>query len=663
MTEQLRLQGLDPPRYIRPVAGRDEPLFWVKRIRVLSELKPGDEFIVRDVEFRRGLNIVWANPVAPSSKNQLFQSGVAGHTAGKTTLCRLIRYALGSRSFAAESTKKRIREKLPTGWIIAEIIISGNLWVVGRPFGIGPHPFSMQGATIEQALDDGNRDDYQEFLSTLSAAATNNLPAACFPATDEPIRWDHLLPWLSRDQECRFADFLEWRHNSSGSDAPALNVDERQFLIRSILGLITDAEREEQQRNAQLVLQKKDATRMEPLLSYQADMDRDRIQRLLGVSVAQFSTGLFRSQAHAELGLRKDALNDDMQNLESSDQRTDLRSDLENAIQTETNARRNLQEVETRLSVEQGALKQLQGDAQVDLLSSLPPAREYCNMPMRLAREHGCPLANSRPFQLDEKRSEKSADEELVEQRSVVQELEKMAEDKRNALSAAEAATSEARRSFLKASISFDEQRGQLLRRQADLQLSERLIDEAENAWRKSIEQSDAIEKLAGDIEASYAKQEQLRREARDALGRFSSTFDYVLRAILGDDLVARVDTSGRSLSLIVEHQGERDSEAIVTVKLLAFDLAAITDSIEGRGYFPRFLIHDGPREADMSPDIYERLFLYARQLEECFEDDPGFQYIVTTTTRPPEKFTCDPWLRLRLAGAPAEKRLLKMDL
>ena len=27
-----------------------------------------------------------------------------------------------------------------------------------------------------------------------------------------------------------------------------------------------------------------------------------------------------------------------------------------------------------------------------------------------------------------------------------------------------------------------------------------------------------------------------------------------------------------------------------------------------------------------MAPDIYERLFLYARQLERCFEGEPSFQ-------------------------------------
>jgi hypothetical protein len=100
-------------------------------------------------------------------------------------------------------------------------------------------------------------------------------------------------------------------------------------------------------------------------------------------------------------------------------------------------------------------------------------------------------------------------------------------------------------------------------------------------------------------------------------------------------------------------------------VKLLAFDLAAVVTSVEGDGAFSRFLVHDGPREADMAADVYERLFLFAHELEKCFSGEPAFQYILTTTTQPPEAFIQPgtPWLRLQLAGTPAAERLLRCDL
>ena len=123
--------------------------------------------------------------------------------------------------------------------------------------------------------------------------------------------------------------------------------------------------------------------------------------------------------------------------------------------------------------------------------------------------------------------------------------------------------------------------------------------------------------------------------------------------------LDSALGASGR----VIEHHGERESAALETVKLLAFDLAAMTESVQGRGRFPRFLVHDGPREADLSADIYERVFLFAQRLEECFEGEPDFQYIVTTKTRPPDHFLREPCRRLTLAGVPAAERLLRCDL
>ena len=258
---------------------------------------------------------------------------------------------------------------------------------------------------------------------------------------------------------------------------------------------------------------------------------------------------------------------------------------------------------------------------------------------------------------------ERTAADELQTQRQIATALKAEVQQKDTALTAAEAATSDARRAYLKTTTTFEEERGRLLEEEARLREGERLVTNAEEASRRDTELAEALTRLGGEIEESYKRQELLRQEGRDALGRFSATFDYVVRAIIGDEVTGRVDTSGRSLNLVVDHQGERESAALETVKLLAFDLAAMTDSIEGRGYFPRFLIHDGPREADMAVGVYERLCLYARRLEECFNGEAGFQYILTTTTQPPEQFLHDPWLRLRLAGVPAEERLFRMNL
>jgi hypothetical protein len=118
----------------------------------------------------------------------------------------------------------------------------------------------------------------------------------------------------------------------------------------------------------------------------------------------------------------------------------------------------------------------------------------------------------------------------------------------------------------------------------------------------------------------------------------------------------------GNGLTLTVKLDGERSTAAIESLKVVAFDLAALALTIEGRTSLPAFLMHDSPREADLGRSIYDRLFEFAKTLE-GFGPTPLFQYIVTTTTEPPGEFCADPWLRLAVRGAPADERLLKIDL
>jgi hypothetical protein len=662
---QMRLPGIDPPHQVRPSAERPTPAFWVRRLRVLRELAKGDHYVVRDVELRRGFNIVWAPPRSAGKDNALFRDGVAGHTAGKSTFCRLVRHVLGERGFAPESIRRRIRSKLPTAWVVAEVVVNDATWVVARPLGIGPRPFCLRGGDINAVADPAERIDYQEFLNALAETTTARLAVARFPASDEEVRWEHVLPWLTRDQECRFADFLEWRHSSSGSDSPSLNVDERQFIVRTVLALISDAERAEQQRNARLVAEKKEALHLEPLLAHQAETDRGRLSRALGMELPLSSTPLFGSETRGELARRRQDIEGREKALKESDRRDELRTALEDASRNEGSLKKALEGAQSRLEVVRGSVGELAGKEQSSLLGSLPPSRDFCNVPLRIAHEKGCPLAVDRPIDLTARRSERTLIEELAAERQVVAALEGEVKRIEGAIKSAEAATAKARRAFMSASTVYVEAHSKLQEERSKLGQLGQLVDAAEGAAKDAASKAEIITQLTRAIDESYKLQDEIREVQKAAIGRFSARFDYVVRAIIGDKVTGRVDTSGRSLALTVEEHGERDSAAIATVKLLAFDLAALVTSVEGDGAFPRFLIHDGPREADMAPDVYERLFLFAHALEKCFKDEPAFQYILTTTTQPPDAFIQPdtPWLRLQLAGIPAEERLLRSDL
>jgi len=73
--------------------------------------------------------------------------------------------------------------------------------------------------------------------------------------------------------------------------------------------------------------------------------------------------------------------------------------------------------------------------------------------------------------------------------------------------------------------------------------------------------------------------------------------------------------------------------------KFLVFDLSALALGVTGSGHHPRFLLHDSPREADLTEAIYEELFRAAVELEAGVkEGEAPFQYIVTTTQPPPDE-------------------------
>jgi hypothetical protein len=171
----------------------------------------------------------------------------------------------------------------------------------------------------------------------------------------------------------------------------------------------------------------------------------------------------------------------------------------------------------------------------------------------------------------------------------------------------------------------------------------------------------------------SDAKMDEELKHTRDAIAayrdstssrvaRLSDRFDGILRELVSPDIRGSLRIDGKGLKLNVELGGNRSTAAIDSLKIVAFDLAVLVMSMEERLFVAGLLVHDSPREADLTNIIYGKLFPFAAKLESCTEI-PLFQYIITTTTAPPETFKTDQWIRLQVKGAPASERLLRTDL
>ena len=60
---------------IKPAEGRNEPTVWIRRLRLVESLSP-DAKMLRDIEFRRGLNIICTEKARPEDRS------VVGHSVG-----------------------------------------------------------------------------------------------------------------------------------------------------------------------------------------------------------------------------------------------------------------------------------------------------------------------------------------------------------------------------------------------------------------------------------------------------------------------------------------------------------------------------------------------------------------------------------------------------
>jgi hypothetical protein len=129
-----------------------------------------------------------------------------------------------------------------------------------------------------------------------------------------------------------------------------------------------------------------------------------------------------------------------------------------------------------------------------------------------------------------------------------------------------------------------------------------------------------------------------------------------------GVEGTVKLDGNGLKVDAQFAGRGEVSTAALDSLKIVAFDLAALHMAIEEKADLPAFLVHDSPREADLDGQLYERLFGLLHQWEES-SGAPCFQYIVTTTTAPPKELQSETYVRLQMSSTPPAMRLFRRDL
>ena len=214
----------------------------------------------------------------------------------------MLRHIIGERHFANELVTRGVREKFDGGWVLGEVFINDNLWLVGRPFTLGSHPFCIRGATIDDYLrEKPSPQSFQLYIEELEKATVNPLSVKTLPKSGERAQWFHLLQWLARDQECRFIQITDWRSKLSRSDSPEIAVDDQHALMRAVVGVLSEEEHGEIERNAKLNKEKEAATSEVPILRRQAQTDHRRLENALGRSLPTPDDPLLVESVRTEL--------------------------------------------------------------------------------------------------------------------------------------------------------------------------------------------------------------------------------------------------------------------------------------------------------------------------------------------------------------------------
>lgn len=622
-----------------PTATRSEPRLWVKELAVYREWKP--DALQRQISLRRGLNIIWAEPS---------EQGAGGHAAGKTTLCRFLRYLLGDSNFGNDTFRDAFRNKFPNAWVVGEVHLDGEPWLVARFVGVtgSPH-WSARGVKFDRLFDQSlDRLAYADFTRALQKAFIQPLPIEVYPGSGKQVDWAHLLAWLSRDQEARYDHVLDWRSGYGGASSLGdIHSADRTLLVRTVLGLTQPGELEARREHMRILRDKNDCDTLIPKLTYareRAEKEYRRVMNAPETTVTESTltvekTGLAREETRI-LGLIREMRQRDGAGDLLPVQRDRLIEQLADLAKKVEDAEADGKKAKLAFDFHEGRITQEEYRQQ---LAQMPLRADQCSAPLELAIAHGCKLAEA----LHPNRFSEHVLAELKSTQGALQARISSLQEQGARLKREQAeAVKEKQRLEKQIAVARQKHQERIEASENDLALVRRkhegtsslltLTEELESERKKS-------ERLQGEQRKSTDYQETLRQKATARQSEFSDVFSLLAGRVLQSENRGTVRFQAEDVKLELDYS-DLTSTALTTLKILVFDLAALLASARQSSQHPGFLIHDSPREADLTAAIYRRIFDIPKG-EEFNEAEASIQYIITTTEPPPEHLKGTPWL------------------
>ncbi|MDR3159325.1 MAG: hypothetical protein LBU11_10065 [Zoogloeaceae bacterium] len=510
----------------------------------------------------------------------------------------------------------------------------------------------MERADLESCFVTGHSRYYKEFERRFSDLMLTRISPRIIPETGQTIIWKHLLAWITRDQGARFEGFFNWRKGEGiGLQRPR---QDPPAILRIVLGLLKTEESELQRVLRTLAARlktsedKMEQSRQEPELIRKRIESDVRAWLSTPADLPMQSGDLFEDSIEKRVEDAKQRSQAELEQLDEQESR--LNEELVGLLATQDNARREYEIVDNLYKIADARRRGSEDEVRklVEQQRELLALTGMCEYGQVAFKDCSYRQKRLQTISLEDRQEKTALDKsnaklaELATQKLADREQVKMKLDEvtqRVANKKAELNKVRIRRR----TVQLDKDRGQNLLE--ELKRWEQFgFPEAANELQKAAERRSGIQT---EIDRARMRLEILQHDQSERTRFLSVLTNKVTQELLSDQVFGRLDSYNEDSPFCLSPHG---GEAYRVLEILVGDLVCLLDAVNPASAFPSMLIHDCPREADMGRRPYHDFLLLIERIErEAYGGNTPFQYIVTTTTPPPEHLQRPPYLRLEL--------------
>jgi hypothetical protein len=625
----------------KPGTRRTSPLIWLKQITLYKSLSPFEE--IRTIPFTPGLNIIQGKS---DDSDEVFESG---HGNGKTTLCRLIRFCLGEKTFGQEHVVVEVKHCFPNGYVGAIILIDGEEWAVLRTVGSHRKEYAQQGISLADFTTAEDRPAYSTFLKRIQEVGLSRLQHREVLSGGDPIQWSHILALSSRDQESRYDRFWNVRPARSDSGLSKFTKIDVSLSVRAMLGILNIREPQILKRQTEL---DSELSQLRETIKAKVAEPASRItllrSRLLNeLDVEQADTVSLKQGDMFGITQKQDARIEKLQ-AEAKEVEQEI-SDLDTQINGATTRLNEIHQNQERKVVAKEATAV--GSKVVEQSESPEGKRQTLLEKMERSCPTGemvreCDKVIEKLAQLEAEIENKKRSHEQSEMLKTVQQRDQVEANLNDEAKKQESPLAQVRARLKKLN---DEKNDALDRRRTIKELL-RVIPIVVNEllkWHR-IEQGEEpnqeLTTLRSDETLKVDEGEKLKTELSELLvnqnkriQQFQQRFHGIVQRAINASFKGIVSVAKDELAFRISRERSLAGEAYETLAVLLADVAILMESSSDSVCHPGFLIHDSPREADLNVRLYERMLETVFSLMKDEKGNTPYQYIVTTTTQPSE--------------------------